>query len=155
MLKQYNESCYLGLLFETNISDYELDVYAHISHTRYKYILIKNEQHLILKKIGQLCGTLQVMGGGIAGNQMNQQARMQINKLTIEKHTQDNEVKNFLRQLHLVHVQTLLNPFFDEEYAAQDDCQRFEVFTKTNEQMSGMESKDRSTGPTNAVIFKE
>ena len=97
VLKQYNESCYLGLLFETTISDYELDVYAHISHTRYKYILIKNEQHLILRKIGQLCGTLQVMGGGIAGNQMNQQASMQINKLTIEKHTHDNEVKNFLR----------------------------------------------------------
>jgi len=51
-LKQYNESCYLGLLFETNVSDYEFDVYAHISQTRYKYILIKNEQHSILRKIG-------------------------------------------------------------------------------------------------------
>ena len=51
-LKQYNESCYLGLIFEANISDYELDVYAHITHTRYKYILIKYEQHNILRKIG-------------------------------------------------------------------------------------------------------
>lgn len=30
-LKQYNESCYLGLIFESNVSDYEFDVYAHIS----------------------------------------------------------------------------------------------------------------------------
>ena len=31
LLKQYNESCYLGQIFEGNISDYEFDVYAHIS----------------------------------------------------------------------------------------------------------------------------
>ena len=52
VLKQYNESCYLGHIFEANISDYEFDVYAHISLTRYKYILIKNEQHNIIRKIG-------------------------------------------------------------------------------------------------------
>ena len=57
---------------------------------------------------------------------------MQINKLTIEKHTHDTEVKNFLRQLHLVHVNTLLNPFFEEDYVTNDDGQKFGVFTKIN-----------------------
>lgn len=64
---------------------------------------------------------------------MNQQASMQINKLTIEKHTHDNEVKNFLRQLHLVHVNTLLNPFFEEDYVTNDDGQKFDVFTKISQ----------------------
>ena len=43
MSKLYNESAYLGLLFETNIGEYEMDVYAYMSITRYKYILIKND----------------------------------------------------------------------------------------------------------------
>lgn len=73
------------------------------------------------------------MSGNIAGNQPNQQASMQINKLTIEKHTADNEVKNFLRQLHLVHVSTLLNPFYEEEYVVKDDGQKFDIFTKINQ----------------------
>jgi len=40
-----NTSYFVGLIFEANISDYELDVYAYISNTKYKYILIKNDQH--------------------------------------------------------------------------------------------------------------
>lgn len=40
-----NYSCFVGHLFEAHISDFELDVFAFISSTRYKYILIKNDQH--------------------------------------------------------------------------------------------------------------
>ena len=40
-----NTSCFLGQLFEAQVSDFELDVYGFISNTRYKYILIKNDQH--------------------------------------------------------------------------------------------------------------
>ena len=42
-------------------------------------------------------------------------------------------MKNFLRQLHLIHVSTLLNPFFEEDYVTQDDGQRFDLFTKINQ----------------------
>ena len=59
---------------------------------------------------------------------------MQINKLHVEKQTQEAEVKNFLRQLHLVHVNTLLNPFFEEDYMTNDDGLQFGVFTKINQQ---------------------
>lgn len=31
-----------------------------------------------------------------------------------------------------MHVTTLLNPFFDDEYMSQDDGQKFDVFTKIN-----------------------
>ena len=58
MKKHYNEKCHLGLIFQTQVSDYELDVYAYISLTRYKYILIKNDQHTIIQKIGRLGGTM-------------------------------------------------------------------------------------------------
>lgn len=58
---------------------------------------------------------------------------MQINKLTHEKHTQNTEVKNFLYQLHSIHVSTLLNPFFEEEYATKDDGRHYQVFTKINQ----------------------
>ena len=43
MAKLYNESTYLGLLFEANIGEYEMDVYAYLTNTRYKYIVIKND----------------------------------------------------------------------------------------------------------------
>jgi len=38
-----NTSCYIGLLHEANIGEYELDVYAYVSNTKYKYIVIKSE----------------------------------------------------------------------------------------------------------------
>ena len=41
----YNESCYLGCLFESNLDDYELDFYGYVTNTHYKYILIKNDTH--------------------------------------------------------------------------------------------------------------
>lgn len=41
--KQVNEACYLGCLFESFIDEYELDLYAYVSVTKYKYILIKND----------------------------------------------------------------------------------------------------------------
>ena len=47
-------NCYLGLLIESNVNEYELDVYAYVSNTRYKYILIKNEQHQIMRNIGSI-----------------------------------------------------------------------------------------------------
>lgn len=47
-------SCFLGLLFEAHVSDFELDVYAFIASTRYKYILIKNDQHQIQKNLGSI-----------------------------------------------------------------------------------------------------
>ena len=43
MAKLYNESTYLGMIFESNIGEYEMDVYAYLSNTRYKYIVIKND----------------------------------------------------------------------------------------------------------------
>ena len=52
--KLFNESNYLGLLFESNIGEYELDVYAFISNTRYKYILLKNDRHQIQRNIGSI-----------------------------------------------------------------------------------------------------
>lgn len=48
----YNDGCYLGLVFETNLSDYELDVYAYVSNTRYKYILVRNEEHKTQQQLG-------------------------------------------------------------------------------------------------------
>jgi hypothetical protein len=51
---QYNMACFLGLLFEANVAEYELDVYAFISNTKYKYILIKNEPHNVLKNLGAI-----------------------------------------------------------------------------------------------------
>ena len=47
--KMYNESTFLGLLYQANLSEYELDVYAYITNTRYKYIVIKNESHVLQK----------------------------------------------------------------------------------------------------------
>lgn len=41
----YSTTCFLGLLFETHVCEYELDVYGFVSSTRYKYILIKNDHH--------------------------------------------------------------------------------------------------------------
>jgi hypothetical protein len=38
-----NALCFLGLIFEAHIQEYELDVYAYISATKYKYVLIKND----------------------------------------------------------------------------------------------------------------
>ena len=49
-----NTSCFIGLLFEAHVCDFELDVYAFISNTRYKYILIKNDQHQIQKNLGSI-----------------------------------------------------------------------------------------------------
>lgn len=71
MQKLYNESCYLGLIFESQVGDYEFDVYAYISHTRYKYLLIKNEKHSILREIGQKGGTLAQQTPFAAGQQLN------------------------------------------------------------------------------------
>ena len=50
--QKYNESCYLGLIFETTLSDYEFDVFAYVSPTRYKYIMVKNEEHRIQQQLG-------------------------------------------------------------------------------------------------------
>jgi hypothetical protein len=52
MAKLYNENTYLGLLFQSNVSEYELDVYAYMSNTRYKYFIIKNDLHSIQRAIG-------------------------------------------------------------------------------------------------------
>jgi len=50
----YNESTFLGLMFQANIAEYELDSYAYITNTRYKYIVLKNESHKLLKMKAQL-----------------------------------------------------------------------------------------------------
>ena len=41
MHSKYNNSTYLGLLYEGNVGMLELDVYGYISNTKYKYIVIK------------------------------------------------------------------------------------------------------------------
>jgi len=41
-------------MFEANVSDYELDVYAFLSNTKYKYILIKNEPHTVMRNLGAI-----------------------------------------------------------------------------------------------------
>jgi len=38
-----SESTYLGLIMETFVSQYQMDLYGYISNTNYKYIIIKNE----------------------------------------------------------------------------------------------------------------
>mmetsp|Transcript_407 Transcript_407/g.446 ORF Transcript_407/g.446 Transcript_407/m.446 type:complete len:96 (-) Transcript_407:110-397(-) len=38
------EPTYLGLMMETFLDQYQVDVYGYITITNYKYILIKNEQ---------------------------------------------------------------------------------------------------------------
>lgn len=40
------ESTYLGLISQTFISTYELDIYAHISLTNLKFLIFKNESRL-------------------------------------------------------------------------------------------------------------
>ena len=44
--KLYNESTYLGCIYEGKIGEFEFDVYGFISNTKYKYILLKNDEHL-------------------------------------------------------------------------------------------------------------
>lgn len=44
-MKLYNESTYLGPIFEGHIGEFEFDVYGFISNTKYKYILVKNDDH--------------------------------------------------------------------------------------------------------------
>ncbi|CDW88798.1 UNKNOWN [Stylonychia lemnae] len=39
----HGESTYLGLIMETCVSQYQMDLYGYISNTNYKYIIIKNE----------------------------------------------------------------------------------------------------------------
>ncbi len=43
--KQYNESTFLGLMYQSNLGLFELDVYAYLTNNRYKYIVIKNDNH--------------------------------------------------------------------------------------------------------------
>ena len=43
--KLYNESTYLGSIYEGKIGEFEFDVYGYISNTKYKYILLKNDDH--------------------------------------------------------------------------------------------------------------
>ena len=38
------EHTYLGLIMETFLEYFSLDIYGYISNTNYKYIIIKNEQ---------------------------------------------------------------------------------------------------------------
>ena len=52
--KMYNDNTFLGLLTESTISTYEFDVYGFLSNTKYKYILLKNDSHPILKQKSQL-----------------------------------------------------------------------------------------------------
>lgn len=44
---RYNEDTFLGCLSSSNLGLYEFDVYAYLSNTKYKYVLIKNELHSI------------------------------------------------------------------------------------------------------------
>ena len=39
----HSETTYLGLIMETFISQFQIDVYGYISNTNYKYLIIKNE----------------------------------------------------------------------------------------------------------------
>jgi hypothetical protein len=41
----YSTNCFLGLLLETHVGEFELDVYGYVANTKYKYIIIKNEHH--------------------------------------------------------------------------------------------------------------
>ena len=45
MTKLYNENTYLGLIFEGHIGELEFDLYGYVTNTRYKYILMKNDNH--------------------------------------------------------------------------------------------------------------
>jgi hypothetical protein len=69
---KYNEKCYLGLLQESQIDDYEFDIYAYVSNTRYKYILLKNETHSIIKQIGSHGGILSSQAASAALSSTNQ-----------------------------------------------------------------------------------
>lgn len=51
---QYNSSCFLDLMFEANVADYELDVYGYLAYTKYKYIVIKNEPHNVMRNLGAI-----------------------------------------------------------------------------------------------------
>ena len=52
-----NLNCFLNLQFEANVGEYELDVYAYLTNTKYKYILLKNDQHQIMRNIGSITQT--------------------------------------------------------------------------------------------------
>ena len=51
---QYNDQCFLGCVFEANVDEYEMDIFAYISITKYKYILIKNDQHQLQRNLGTI-----------------------------------------------------------------------------------------------------
>ena len=46
----------------------------------------------------------------------------------------------------MVHVNTLLNPFFEEEYVVNDDGQKFGVFTKINQTPASTKDKNDKKG---------
>ena len=109
----YNESCFLGLIFETTLSDYEMDVYAYVSNTRYKYFLIKVEDHATQVQLGKIMGS--------QASVQNAAQSAQVQKLNQDIVLKGKEVRNFLQQLHYLHANTLLNPFFSADYCDKND----------------------------------
>ena len=41
-------------MYEGSVSEYELDVYALVTNTKLKYILLKNDNHQILRNLGSI-----------------------------------------------------------------------------------------------------
>jgi hypothetical protein len=72
----FNTSCFLGLLFEANVGEFELDTYAFVSNTKYKYILIKNEQHQIIRNLASI--QYQATATGFGPSNTQQQAQIQL-----------------------------------------------------------------------------
>lgn len=129
MAKLYNESTYLGLLFESNIAEYEMDVYAYLSNTRYKYIVIKNDQHAIIRQMG-MAG----LGLNAGGPLSSASASAQMQLFTRTQQNENLEIKYILQNIHRMHTETLLNPFYQADYVIQEEGQDQTIFTEDNVQ---------------------
>ena len=54
MAKLYNENTYLGLIFEGHVGELEFDCYAYVTNTRYKYILMKHDNHSTFRDLSMI-----------------------------------------------------------------------------------------------------
>ena len=50
----YKTTCFLGLMLQVHVCEFELDVYGYLTSTKYKYFLIKNEHHQIQRNLASI-----------------------------------------------------------------------------------------------------
>ena len=132
--KHYIIQCFQGLIQEANIAEYALSVYSYISNTKYKYIVVKHEGHAVIKgmaSIPQVQQSSAIVGTFGASNQA-QTAQMQMLGQLLA--TEQSEIKLLLQSLHQLHTQTLLNPFYQPDYATHDDGTDYSVFTQLQDE---------------------